>query len=60
LSHPERPTIPDDPIARHIFQTAEINRTEDGYLTALEMSDVFVQFDLNGMVLHMSVNNNHP
>lgn len=46
--HPGRPTIPDDPVARAIFMVAEANRTTDGFLTADEMSDIFVKFDING------------
>jgi len=45
--HPTRPGIPDDPKARLIFQTAEANRTTDGFLTEVEMSDIFTRFDLN-------------
>lgn len=47
-SHPGRPTIPDDPVARAIFMVAEANRTTDGFLTADEMSDIFLKFDING------------
>ncbi|XP_052787747.1 uncharacterized protein LOC128222712 [Mya arenaria] len=48
LSNPGRPEIPDDPVARHIFLTAEANRTIDGFLTEDEMADIFSKFDLNG------------
>ncbi|KAH3797949.1 uncharacterized protein LOC127838141 [Dreissena polymorpha] len=46
-SHPERPNIPVDPVAQAIFQTAEANRTPDGFLTQEEMTEIFQRFDMN-------------
>ncbi|KAL3882847.1 hypothetical protein ACJMK2_029151 [Sinanodonta woodiana] len=48
IAHPERPPIPDDPNARHLFQLADMNRTADGYLTEAEVDDIFTQFDIDG------------
>ncbi|KAK3588368.1 hypothetical protein CHS0354_005633 [Potamilus streckersoni] len=47
-AHPGRPPTPDDPNARHLFETAEMNRTVDGFLTEAEIDDIFTNFDING------------
>ncbi|KAJ8300664.1 hypothetical protein KUTeg_022183 [Tegillarca granosa] len=47
-SHPARPSLPDSPEARLIFNAAERNRTPDGFITRDEMQDIFHVFDENG------------
>ncbi|KAK3598827.1 hypothetical protein CHS0354_007432 [Potamilus streckersoni] len=48
IAHPERPPIPDDPNARHLFQLAKMNRTADTYLTEAELDNIFTKFDIDG------------
>ncbi|XP_062580618.1 uncharacterized protein LOC134242532 [Saccostrea cucullata] len=44
--HLGRPVV-DSPEARAIFAAAERNRTPDGFLTKLELDDIFQTFDHN-------------
>ncbi|KAL4218583.1 hypothetical protein ACF0H5_021173 [Mactra antiquata] len=48
--NPGRPSIPVDPNAANIFQTAETqsNSPPDGFLSETEMNEIFVHFDMNG------------
>ncbi|KAJ8301034.1 hypothetical protein KUTeg_022553 [Tegillarca granosa] len=46
--HIGRPPLPDSVEARHLFQVAETNRTPDGFLTKMEIVDIFKKFDQNG------------
>ena len=44
--HPGRPIV-DSPEAHAIFAAAERNRTADGFLTKVELDDIFQTFDHN-------------
>ena len=44
--HPGRPIV-DSPEAHAIFAAAERNRTPDGFLTKVELDDIFQTFDQN-------------
>lgn len=44
--HLGRPVV-DSPEAHTIFAAAERNRTPDGFLTKLELDDIFQTFDQN-------------
>ncbi|XP_046331993.1 uncharacterized protein LOC124115159 [Haliotis rufescens] len=48
MGHPERPPLVDPTQARQLFHLAEMNRTADGFLTKLEVADIFTAFDGNG------------
>ncbi|XP_063420103.1 uncharacterized protein LOC134705281 isoform X2 [Mytilus trossulus] len=47
VAHPGRPALQDSPQARVIFQAAERNRTDDGFITPDEFKDIFATFDIN-------------
>lgn len=40
--------LEDDPEARELFRRAEENRTRDGFITFMEMEDIFEDFDVDG------------
>ena len=61
--HPERPDIPVNQVAKHIFETAMANQANltgvaNSYLTSKDMGDIFSRFDINGgfraQVMHRS------